>query len=71
LTKVLFAGILAGTMSQDRLIRLVSKGEEGAGKNEVYYTSFNNKNKKDPSKKLTLKKYSKKLRKHVDFTQKK
>ena len=31
----------------------------------------NIKNKKDPSKKLSLKKYNKKLRKHVDYTQKK
>lgn len=62
-------------MSQDRLIRLVSKSEDGSKKGEgagqVYYTRFNNKNKKDPSQKLSLKKYNKKLRKHVEFTQKK
>lgn len=59
-------------MSQDKLIKLVSKGDEkGAGKGEVYYVRYNNKNKKDPSKKLSLKKFSKKLKKHVVFTQKK
>ena len=60
------------TMSQDKMIRLVSKGDEtGKGKGDVYYTRYNNKNKKDPSAKLTLKKYNKKLRKHVTYVQKK
>jgi len=59
-------------MSQDKIVRLVSKGDEtGAGKGDVYYVRYNNKNKKDPSKKLTLKKYNSKLKKHVDYTQKK
>lgn len=59
-------------MSQDRLIKIVAKGDaEGVGKGDVYYTRFNNKNKKDPSKKLALKKYNKKLRKHIVYTQKK
>lgn len=59
-------------MSQDKLVRLVSKGDEtGAGKGDVYYTRYNNKNKKDPSAKLSLKKYNKKLRKHITYTQKK
>lgn len=59
-------------MSQDRLIKLVSKGDAKAGTSaDVYYTRYNNKNKKDPSKKLALKKYNKKLRKHVVYTQKK
>lgn len=59
-------------MSQDRLVRLVSKGDDkGAGKNDVYYTRYNNKNKKDPSAKLKLRKYNKKTRKHEEYTQKK
>lgn len=59
-------------MSQDKLVKLVSKGDgNGVGKGDVYYVRYNNKNKKDPSKKLSLKKYNKKLRKHVDYTQKK
>lgn len=59
-------------MSQDKLIKLVSKGDaKGVGKGDVYCTRYNNKNKKDPSKKLTLKKYNKKLRKHVAYAQKK
>lgn len=54
------------------MIRLVSKGDgTGKGKGDIYYTRFNNKNKKDPSAKLSLKKYNKKLRKHVVYTQKK
>ena len=59
-------------MSQDKIVRLVTKGDEtGAGKNDVYYVRFNNKNKKDPSAKLSLKKYNKKLKKHIVYTQKK
>ena len=59
-------------MSQDKTIRLVSKGDEtGKGKGDIYFVRFNNKNKKDPSAKLSLKKYNKKLRKHVAYTQKK
>lgn len=67
-----FSVIFLATMSQDKLIKLVSKGDaKGVGKGDVYYTRYNNKNKKDPSKKLTLKKYNKKLRKHVAYAQKK
>lgn len=59
-------------MSQDKLVRLVTKGDEkGTGRGHVYYVRFNNKNKKDPGAKLKLKKFNKKLRKHVDYTQKK
>lgn len=59
-------------MAQDKLIKLVAKGDAKAGSSaDVYYTRYNNKNKKDPSKKLSLKKYNKKLRKHVVYTQKK
>ena len=59
-------------MSQDKLIRLVSKGDEkGVGKGDVYYTRYNNKNKKDPSAKLKLRKFNKRLRKHVEYVQKK
>ncbi len=59
-------------MSQDRVIRLVTKGDEnGVGKGDVYYTRFNNKNKKDPSAKLSLKKFNNKAKKHLVYTQKK
>ncbi|OGG86058.1 50S ribosomal protein L33 [Candidatus Kaiserbacteria bacterium RIFOXYB1_FULL_46_14] len=72
MTKSGFSGILAELMSQDKLIKIVSKGDaKGVGKGDVYYTRFNNKNKKDPSKKLSLKKYNKKTRTHQDYTQKK
>ena len=46
-------------MSQDRLIQL-----KHAATGEVYWTS---KNKKLVTRKIELKKYSKKLRKHVIF----
>lgn len=46
-------------MSQDRLIILKNKAT-----GEVYYTS---KNKRKVERKIELKKYSKKLRKHVVF----
>lgn len=59
-------------MSQDKTIRLVTKGDEnGVGKNDVYYVRYNNKNKKDPSAKLALKKYNKKAKTHLVYTQKK
>lgn len=59
-------------MSQDKTIKLVTKGDEnGVGKNDVYYVRYNNKNKKDPSKKLSLKKYNDKAKKHLVYTQKK
>lgn len=63
---------MPGTMSQERLIKLVSKGDEkGVGKGHVYYTRYNNKNKKDPSKKLELKKFNPVAKKHTVYTQKK
>lgn len=50
-------------MSQDRLIKLVSIGDEaGKGKGHVYYTF---KNKKGVEKKLELKKYNPVARKHT------
>lgn len=60
------------TMSQDRLIKMVSKGDkDGVGKGHVYYTTYNNKNKKDPSKKLTLKKFNPVSKSHTEYVQKK
>jgi large subunit ribosomal protein L33 len=46
-------------MSQDKLIKIQNK-ETG----EIYYTR---KNKKTVTKKIELKKFSRKLRKHVTF----
>jgi len=46
-------------MSQDKLIKIKNKKT-----GEIYYTK---KNKKTVLNKLKLKKYSRKLRKHVDF----
>lgn len=63
---------MLGTMSQDKMVRLVTKGDaDGSGKGQVYYVRYNNKNKKDPSAKLKLRKYNKVTRKHEEFTQKK
>ena len=60
------------TMSQDRLIKLVTKGDDkGVGKGHVYYTTYNNKNKKDPSKKHEERKYNPVAKKHTMYTQKK
>jgi ribosomal protein L33 len=59
-------------MSQERLIKLVSKGDaNGVGKGHVYYTTFNNKTKKDPSKKYAAKKYNPIAKVHTDYVQKK
>ncbi len=59
-------------MSQDRLIKMVSKGDDkGVGKGHVYYTVFNNKNKKDPGAKHTERKFNPVSRSHTDYTQKK
>jgi len=59
-------------MSQDRLIKLVSKGDDnGVGKGHVYYSRYNNKNKKDPSAKLELKKFNPVSKTHTVYTQKK
>lgn len=59
-------------MSQDRLIKLVSKGDDkGVGKGHVYYTTYNNKTKKDPSKKYEAKKFNPVAGKHCVYVQKK
>jgi ribosomal protein L33 len=51
---------------------MVTKGDEnGVGKNHVYYTTYNNKVKKDPSKKYEAKKYNPVAKKHTVYTQKK
>ena len=60
------------TMSQDLLIKLVCVGDkDGAGKGHVYYTRFNNKVKKDPSKKYETKKFNPMTQKHMVYKQKK
>lgn len=67
-----FSGKILPTMSQERLIKLVSKGDEkGVGKGHVYYTTYNNKNKKDPSKKHTERKFNPVSQSHTVYTQKK
>mgnify|MGYP001158402317 CR=1 FL=1 len=59
-------------MSQDLLIRMVSVGDEnGVGKGHVYYTRFNNKNKKDPGKKYETTKFNPIAKKHTVYKQKK
>ena len=51
---------------------MVSKGDEtGAGKGHTYYVRYNNKNKKDPSKKLEMKKFNPLVKKHTVYKQKK
>ena len=66
-TKSNFVTMLT-TMSQDLMRTLQTKG---AGKGHTYNVRFNNKNKKDPSQKLTLKKYNKITRQHEEYKQKK
>jgi ribosomal protein L33 len=59
-------------MSQDRLIKLVSVGDKnGVGKGHTYYTTYNNKNKKDPSKKHSERKFNPIARTHTEYKQKK
>ncbi|MFW6210136.1 MAG: 50S ribosomal protein L33 [Patescibacteria group bacterium] len=59
-------------MSQDLLIRLVSVGDEqGRGKGHVYYTRYNNKNKKDPSRKYETRKFNPIAKTHTVYKQKK
>ena len=59
-------------MSQDLLIKMVSVGDEnGVGKGHVYYTRFNNKNKKDPGKKYETTKFNPIAKKHTVYKQKK
>ncbi|MBL7045743.1 MAG: 50S ribosomal protein L33 [Parcubacteria group bacterium] len=56
-------------MSQDRLIKLVSVGDEnGVGKGHVYYTS---KNKKGVERKIELKKYNPVARKQTLYKESK
>jgi ribosomal protein L33 len=55
-------------MSQDLMRTLQTKGP---GKGHTYNARFNNKNKKDPSAKLTLKKFNKITRQHEEYKQKK
>lgn len=64
--------MLHTTMSQDLLVKLVSQGDEkGVGKGHVYYTRYNNKNKKDPSKKYETVKFNPVAKKHTVYKQKK
>jgi ribosomal protein L33 len=63
---------IQNTMSQDLLIKLVSVGDEkGVGKGHVYYTRYNNKVKKDPTKKFETKKFNPVAQKHTVYKQKK
>jgi ribosomal protein L33 len=51
---------------------MVSKGDEnGVGKGHTYYVRYNNKTKKDPGQKLSLKKYNPIAKTHTVYTQKK
>ena len=51
---------------------MVSKGDDkGVGKGHVYYTVFNNKNKKDPSAKHTERKFNPVSKSHTQYVQKK
>ncbi len=57
-------------MSQDRLIRLVSDGDEqGLGKGHVYYTTKNKR--AHAEKKFAFKKYNPVARKHTLYREKK
>lgn len=57
-------------MSQDNLVKIVSQGDEtGLGKGHIYYVNYKNKNKKDPSKKLELKKFNPVAKKHTVYKQ--
>ncbi len=59
-------------MSQDLLVKLVSQGDKnGVGKGHVYYTRYNNKNKKDPGKKYETKKFNPIAKTHTVYKQKK
>ena len=59
-------------MSQDLLVKLVSVGDaKGVGKGHVYYTRYNNKNKKDPSKKYQTTKFNPVSKTHTVYKQKK
>lgn len=59
-------------MSQEMLVKLVSVGDsKGVGKGHTYYVRYNNKNKKDPSKKLEMSKFNPVAKKHTKYKQKK
>jgi ribosomal protein L33 len=59
-------------MSQDLLIKLVSVGDKnGVGKGHVYYTRYNNKNKKNPSLKYETTKFNPVAKTHTVYKQKK
>ncbi len=63
---------ITGTMSQDLLIKMVSVGDKnGVRKGHTYYMRFNNKNKKDPSKKYETKKFNPIAKAHTVYKQKK
>lgn len=65
-------GSISTTMSQDLLRIMRSKGDEnGVGKNHEIRVRYNNKNKKDPSKKFEIVRYNPKARKHTVYVQKK
>jgi ribosomal protein L33 len=51
---------------------MVSVGDEnGVGKGHVYYTRYNNKNKKDPGAKYETTKFNPVAKKHTVYRQKK
>lgn len=51
---------------------MVSAGDEqGVGKGHVYYTTYNNKNKKDPGKKHEERKFNPVAKTHTTYKQKK
>jgi ribosomal protein L33 len=50
---------------------MVTKGAaNGVGKGHTYYTTYNNKNKKDPSKKYKAKKFNPVAKTHTVYEQK-
>jgi len=66
------SAIILGIMSQDLLVKLVSVGDKnGVGKGHTYYTRYNNKVKKDPSKKYETKKFNPISKTHTVYKQKK
>jgi len=72
LTKLGLFARIGATMSQDLLVKLVSVGDKnGVGKGHTYYTRFNNKVKKDPSKKYETKKFNPISQTHTVYKQKK
>lgn len=59
-------------MSQDRLIKMISKGDEqGVGKGHVIYTFKKRLNKKGNDRKLELKKYNPVAKKHTPYKESK